>query len=47
MTLYFGAGTGEPAARAMADSLISKYPGKQVEVVCGGQPHYDYVVSLE
>jgi uncharacterized protein len=47
MTLYFGASTGEPGARAMADSLIAKYPGKQVEVVCGGQPHYDYVVSLE
>ncbi|XUX00905.1 MAG: DAK2 domain-containing protein [Dehalogenimonas sp.] len=47
MTLYFGAGTSEPNARAMAESLMAKYPGKQVEVVCGGQPHYDYVVSLE
>ena len=47
MTLYFGAGTTEPAAKTMADSLMAKYPGKQVEVVSGGQPHYDYIVSLE
>ncbi len=47
MTLYYGAGTTEADARTMADSLTAKYPGKQVEVVCGGQPHYDYIVSLE
>ena len=47
MTLYFGAATTEPGARIMAEYLKTKYPGKQVEVVCGGQPHYDYVVSLE
>ncbi len=47
MTLYYGAGTTETDARTMADSLTAKYPGKQVEVVCGGQPHYDYIVSLE
>jgi len=47
ITLYFGAATTEPGARIMAEYLKTKYPGKQVEVVCGGQPHYDYVVSLE
>jgi len=47
MTLYYGAGTTETDARIMADNLTAKYPGKQVEVVCGGQPHYDYIVSLE
>ncbi|KTB48928.1 DAK2 domain-containing protein [Dehalogenimonas alkenigignens] len=47
MTLYYGASTTEAAARAMADNLAAKYPGRQVEVVSGGQPHYDYIVSLE
>jgi hypothetical protein len=47
MTLYFGAGTTEPNARAIAEILNARYPGKQVEVVSGGQPHYDYIVSLE
>jgi hypothetical protein len=27
--------------------LVARYHGKQVEVVAGGQPHYDYIVSLE
>jgi hypothetical protein len=31
----------------MAEILNARYPGKQVEVVSGGQPHYDYIVSLE
>ncbi len=47
MTLYYGSTTSETGARAMADALIAKYPAKQVEVVSGGQPHYDYIVSLE
>jgi len=47
MTLYYGAGTAEITARTLADSLTAKYPGRQVEVVSGGQPHYDYIVSLE
>ena len=47
MTLYYGADTTEDTARALAASLNAKYPSVQIEVVNGGQPHYDYIVSLE
>ncbi|AKG53861.1 dihydroxyacetone kinase family protein [Dehalogenimonas sp. WBC-2] len=47
MTLYFGAEVTEEGAIKLAESLRGKYPAIQVEVVCGGQPHYDYIVSLE
>lgn len=47
MTLYYGGNATEETANAMAAYLMAKYPAVQVEVVSGGQPHYDYVVSLE
>ncbi|MGI2335603.1 MAG: DAK2 domain-containing protein [Dehalogenimonas sp.] len=47
MTLYYGGNATEETANAMAAYLMAKYPAIQVEVVSGGQPHYDYVVSLE
>lgn len=47
ITLYAGSETpGEQAARD-ADSLRARWPGVQVEVVDGGQPHYHYLVSFE
>jgi hypothetical protein len=34
-------------AEEVVNRLKEKYPGKQIELVSGGQPHYFYVVSLE
>ena len=47
ITLYYGADTGEEQARAVARELERTYPGHEVEVVYGGQPHYNYIASLE
>ena len=47
VTLYYGADTKAGDAEKSAQILKDKYPGKQVEVVNGGQPHYFYIVSLE
>jgi DAK2 domain fusion protein YloV len=47
MTLYYGGDANEETANALAADLMARYPAVQVEVVSGGQPHYDYVVSLE
>lgn len=47
VTLYYGGDADEEAAARLAGELTAKYPAVQVEVVAGGQPHYDYVVSLE
>lgn len=47
VTLYYGADTKGDDAEKAAQILREKYPGKQIEVVSGGQPHYFYIVSLE
>lgn len=47
ITLYYGADSVEREAEALADELRERYPGHEVEVVFGGQPHYNYIVSLE
>jgi DAK2 domain fusion protein YloV len=47
VTIYFGAGTSETQAQAVAAGIREQHPGLVVEVVEGGQPHYPYVVSLE
>jgi dihydroxyacetone kinase-like predicted kinase len=47
VTLYYGAGASEAEAAALADNLRERLPGYEIEVVHGGQPHYDYVISVE
>jgi dihydroxyacetone kinase-like predicted kinase len=47
VTIYYGAGTSEALALAVATHIREQHPGLVVEVVEGGQPHYPYVVSLE
>jgi hypothetical protein len=47
ITLYFGGGVREPVAAALAARLREELPGHEVEVVYGGQPHYQYIISLE
>jgi hypothetical protein len=47
VTLYYGAETGPAQAEALAEQLRERYSAYEVEVVFGGQPHYQYIVSLE
>ena len=47
VTLYYGAAVEAAQAEQIVEELRNKYPGKQVEMVSGGQPHYSFVVSLE
>lgn len=47
VTLFWGAGTEEEEAEAAGDSIREQFPDVDVEVVFGGQPHYNYVVSVE
>ncbi len=47
MTLYYGADVKADQAEVVTNKLKEKYPGKQIEMVSGGQPHYFYIVSLE
>jgi dihydroxyacetone kinase-like predicted kinase len=43
VTLYFGSDTSPAEAEKAAVSVRDAHPNLQVEVVKGGQPHYDYI----
>ncbi len=47
VTLYYGADTKQTQAESLADRLREALPRYEVEVVYGGQPHYNYIVSIE
>jgi len=47
VTVYFGANTDQAGAERASSIIREGYPQLQVEVVRGGQPHYDYIVSVE
>ncbi|MCH7706472.1 MAG: DAK2 domain-containing protein, partial [Chloroflexi bacterium] len=47
ITLYWGEDTGPDEAETVADMVRACYPDVEVESVQGGQPHYDYLVSIE
>jgi dihydroxyacetone kinase-like predicted kinase len=47
VTIYTGDAVSEKDAEGVADRVRAKVPDAEVEVVKGGQPHYDYLVSIE
>jgi DAK2 domain fusion protein YloV len=47
ITIYYGDDTTAEEAEAVGDSLDKQHPQLQVEVVQGGQPYYNYIVSVE
>ncbi|RJO60602.1 MAG: DAK2 domain-containing protein [Dehalococcoidia bacterium] len=47
ITLYYGDDTTESEAQQVKEEIASKYPNLQVEVVKGGQPHYNFIGSVE
>jgi len=46
-TLYIGAGVDDARRDAAAARLRVTFPGAEVEVVDGGQPHYPFIVAAE
>jgi len=47
ITIYYGADTTPADTEQVVASIREKYPKLQVEVIKGGQPHYNYMVSVE
>jgi DAK2 domain fusion protein YloV len=47
ITIYFGSDTQKEDANQVAGAVRESHPNLQVEVVNGGQPHYNYIVSAE
>ncbi|MGI8687379.1 MAG: DAK2 domain-containing protein [Thermomicrobiales bacterium] len=47
VTLYTGADVSDTIAEALGARIAACYPDVAVEIVTGGQPHYDFIVSVE
>jgi dihydroxyacetone kinase-like predicted kinase len=47
ITIYYGADTKSAEAEQVAGDIRNQYPQLQIEVVRGGQPHYNYIISIE
>jgi hypothetical protein len=47
VTIYYGADTDCTEAEQIGESVKEKFPAQEVEVVAGGQPHYNYIISVE
>jgi DAK2 domain fusion protein YloV len=47
ITIYYGDDTTSAEAEEVGDTLGKQHPQIQVEVVQGGQPYYNYIVSVE
>jgi len=47
ITIYYGADTKPAEAEQVSNSIREQHPQLQMEVVQGGQPHYNYIVSIE
>ena len=47
VTLFYGEGMPHAEANRIADVIRTKYPSLEVEVQEGGQPHYQFIISIE
>jgi len=47
ITLYYGAGLSHSEASTIADLVRQTYSAQELQLVHGGQPHYDLIVSVE
>ena len=47
VTLFYGEGISHSEANRVADLIRGKYPALEIEVQEGGQPHYQFIVSVE
>ncbi|MFC1941500.1 DAK2 domain-containing protein [Chloroflexota bacterium] len=47
ITIYYGADTDETEAEGTGAAIRQQYPMLEVEVANGGQPHYNYIISVE
>ncbi|HET9912559.1 MAG TPA: DAK2 domain-containing protein [Anaerolineales bacterium] len=47
ITLFYGQDMSHADANRIADTIRNKYSSQEVEVQEGGQPHYQFIVSVE
>jgi DAK2 domain fusion protein YloV len=47
ITLFFGEDLTGTEANLISDRVREAYPGQEIEVQDGGQPHYQFIISVE
>ncbi|MSQ31717.1 MAG: DAK2 domain-containing protein [Dehalococcoidia bacterium] len=47
VTLYFGKDASAESTKSVMSLIRASFPSMQVELINGGQPHYEYIVSYE
>jgi uncharacterized protein len=47
VTIYYGQDIDQAEAEKTSNSIRELFPNLEIEVVRGGQPHYDYIISIE
>lgn len=47
VTVYYGAGITSEQANELASRVREKFPTAEADVHFGGQPHFDYILSVE
>jgi len=47
LTVYRGEGASQADAEALRNALLAAFSGIEVELVDGGQPHYDFLIAAE
>ena len=47
ITIFYGEGSDEEKANAVAEVFQKLAPEGEINVICGGQPVYSYIVSVE
>ena len=47
LTMFYGENTSPEKAQEMAEMIEGKYPDLEVELQYGGQPHYQFILSIE
>jgi dihydroxyacetone kinase-like predicted kinase len=47
VTLFFGEGMSHGEANRIKDVISKKYSNLEIEVQEGGQPHYQFLISIE
>jgi DAK2 domain fusion protein YloV len=47
ITLFYGVDPQKPEVNSIVDAIRAAYPEQEIEVQEGGQPHYQFIISIE
>jgi dihydroxyacetone kinase-like predicted kinase len=47
ITLFHGGDLSPKEANRIADVIRAAYPAQEIELQDGGQPHYQFIISVE